>query len=307
MAGRLRVVEVRGRNLNLDVRVGRGGVFIKQPDPAEADSAESFQQELAFYEHNPAPQLAGWLPRLRLAQRSPPRLVLERLRDPRPLLRTLVGGRAYAAELGRALAALHASPPVAAESGAPWALGLARPGPEVFERGGPATLELIRHLQRHAPAFAALDALRASWRPTALIHGDIRAGNVLCVGKGQLRLVDWEMVQAGDPSWDLGCALAIFAERWLDALPMRGTVADALAATPLPMRRLRPMVRALLDAYGADAALRARAVSMAGARCARGVYERWFTAERLSPRGLLSLQLAINLLDPARGRAFFSL
>lgn len=307
IAGSLRVVEVYGRNLNLAVSLRRGGLFLKQPDPAEQDAAESLRQELAFYQENGEGPLSPWLPRLRFAQADPALLVLELLPGVEPFGRSLPGLRARSAELGRALSTLHrrfdgALPP-GLDARPPWPLSLARPGPELFERGGPAGLELARLLQGHA--MEALDALRDSWRPHTALHGDLRAANVLCCGKSGLKLVDWEMIQAGEAAWDLGCALGIFVERWLGALPMRGSPAQALRDTPLPMRRLRPAVGALLAAYGADPTTLQRAIAFAGARVLQGIAERTRGAERLGPRALLSLQVAINLLRTDRGLAFF--
>jgi aminoglycoside phosphotransferase (APT) family kinase protein len=48
---------------------------------------------------------------------------------------------------------------------------------------------------------------RERWRPTALVHGDLRWANALVDGE-RVRLIDWELACLGDPAWDVGGMLA---------------------------------------------------------------------------------------------------
>jgi aminoglycoside phosphotransferase (APT) family kinase protein len=78
---------------------------------------------------------------------------------------------------------------------------------------------------RHSPVFdlalAELEANRPSAREPALLHGDLRLGNVI-VGAGGLRAVlDWELTHAGNPAEDLGW-LCVKAWRFGAAPPVAG-------------------------------------------------------------------------------------
>jgi hypothetical protein len=55
----------------------------------------------------------------------------------------------------------------------------------------------------HADALAMLIADGAGGRPTRLVHGDFTPKNVL-VTSGAPVLLDWEVIHAGDPAFDLG-------------------------------------------------------------------------------------------------------
>ena len=49
-----------------------------------------------------------------------------------------------------------------------------------------------------------LDEHRPSHRPSALVHGDFRNGNLIVGPEGVRSVLDWELVHAGDPMEDLG-------------------------------------------------------------------------------------------------------
>jgi hypothetical protein len=54
----------------------------------------------------------------------------------------------------------------------------------------PRLLELLVFLGEH-------------WTVDGLVHGDFKWENCLVVEHGELRIVDWELVDAGDTAWDL--------------------------------------------------------------------------------------------------------
>jgi aminoglycoside phosphotransferase (APT) family kinase protein len=113
-------------------------------------------------------------------------------------------GQSVTHGLGRAFAALHAIPaedapaslarPEHGASPAEQALvrlresvdGLLQPGP-VFALG-------LRWLERHRP--------RAPER-LAIVHGDVRNGNIIVDGHGLAAVLDWEVAKVGDPMEDL--------------------------------------------------------------------------------------------------------
>lgn len=101
----------------------------------------------------------------------------------------------------------------------------------------------------HADALAMLIADCARERPARLVHGDFTPKNVL-VTAGPPVLLDWEVVHAGDPAFDLGM---LSAHLLLKAC--LGADSRPLTASPL-----WSAARALAEAYGgpADPALAVR-------------------------------------------------
>ena len=120
-------------------------------------------------------------------------------------------------------------------------------------------------------------------------------------------LVDWELVQLGDPAWDLGGALHVLLHNWIASIPPSpglapGALADR-ALHPLPV--LQTAARSLWRAYRGAAEIPPieadgfllRAVAYSAARLIQSAYELAFEADQLPAPAVLLLQLGANLLD----------
>jgi aminoglycoside phosphotransferase (APT) family kinase protein len=99
------------------------------------------------------------------------------------------------ADLGRALARIHAIDPVDV------------PGLEFRDPVAVCRETLDRHGQPH-PAFELalrwLEEHRPATTRTTVVHGDFRLGNVIVDERGLGAVIDWELVHLGDPVEDLG-------------------------------------------------------------------------------------------------------
>jgi aminoglycoside phosphotransferase (APT) family kinase protein len=102
---------------------------------------------------------------------------------------------ALPAQCGRALAAIHSIDPAAVP-------GLVEVDVLTRLRDG---LDLV---QEHRPAFELalrwLHDHRPPPRPTVVVHGDFRIGNLLIDETGLQAVLDWELAHLGDPLEDLG-------------------------------------------------------------------------------------------------------
>ena len=139
----------------------------------------------------------------------------------------------------------------------PWVMAIHRPTPEVLSRLSPANGLLIRMLQSQEGCAEHLDSLRTLWRVETVIHGDIRPGNVLIVkGRGEspreVWIVDWEMVQLGDPGVDLAvrCKASQILGR-LDADGAKAINRGAGGSVQFPWERVQDLSRSLWHAYQA--------------------------------------------------------
>lgn len=123
------------------------------------------------------------------------------------------GARAgLAAELGRALARIHAVPLAAVP-------GLRQVDPveelratyDRLDEPLPTVEIALRRLDRHRPDRVA----------DALVHGDFRLGNLIVDETGLAAVLDWELVHRGDPREDLGW-LCVKCWRFGSPLPVAG-------------------------------------------------------------------------------------
>jgi aminoglycoside phosphotransferase (APT) family kinase protein len=134
---------------------------------------------------------------------------------PRRILREERFARArdgLAAQCGALLARLHALPVESVP-------GLAAMDP--IER----CRAVLDNLHAAHPAFELvlrrLELTRPDPRPTSIVHGDFRLGNLLIDEHGVTAVLDWELVHLGDPLEDLGY-LCVPAWRFGGKLPVAG-------------------------------------------------------------------------------------
>lgn len=335
--GQLDVTSATRRNRNLRVTsTNSGSYLIKQPTEPGAPAAETVRQEARFYAWcRQAPQaepVRDLLPRLVHADPGRALLILELLPDAIPLWRHYEHSRpeAFPAEaaalVGEALARLHeafhgldpSQDPALAWLGSdlPWSFSLHRPRIEALRDMSAANREMVRIMQASPAAFRGLDALRRLWRRETLIHGDVKMDNCLIrtdsKGLQRIALADWELVQLGDPAWDLAGALNDFLFFWVVSMPHERPLEEMIAEARYPLHVIQPAVRALWRAYAATRALPAgeaeallgRAVRFAAVRTLQTAYEIASHFAVMPVPSVLLMQAAINLLaDPERGRA----
>jgi hypothetical protein len=265
----------------------------------------------------PVAGLARVLPRVAAHDPVGQVLVLEAAPGARDLVRHHARGRfsrVLAAEAGRSLARLHAVPPETLNGVAPLppAPPPHRPDLDTLWSLSGAAIELVRIVQRRDDVCAELDALLSGPPPAAaIVHGDIRWSNCIALRRGSrgwtgLQLIDWELCDVGDPAGDVGAFIGEFLRAWIASMP----VADPRDLSVLrgrarvPLRRLRPAVRAFWSAYagqrcglpdGRDEMLK-RVLRFAATRLLAAALEEAQAAGELRPGVLGLLPLSRNLL-----------
>jgi aminoglycoside phosphotransferase (APT) family kinase protein len=340
--GSLVVRSIARRNRSLRVEGPAGtGLFLKQSDPSVSGGCETFEREVAFHltcrNHPDFARFRQFVPRLVEFDGAEPVLILEWIAGAVgfPLLLESEDRRDFATEaafaLGSCLGLLHRSScsilreqdgwTARLPSLPPWAMGLRRPGISWLAELSPATAEILRVLRTNETFATRFEPLSARWRAETLIHGDVRFDNVLIrtadsgsSGRLKLWLVDWEMVQVGDPAWDLAGALHDFLVHWISTMPLSADLAPAewISGARLPLAVVRRATQALSTGYrettgrGSAEALEliSRAVVYSAARLIQTAFEGASTADRLPARSVVLLQLAANVLEePERAQA----
>lgn len=122
-------------------------------------------------------------------------------------------------EFGAALAALHLVDPV--RSGRPTASGFAHAERQLRVWTRQLDIEPARPLPLIATLAAHLGGSVPEQHRVAIVHGDYRLDNVLIGQDGAVRgVLDWELWTLGDPTLDLGSALAYWTESPFEVLPL---------------------------------------------------------------------------------------
>ncbi len=125
----------------------------------------------------------------------------------------------------------------------PWvfsAFGDERPD---FVVANPPVADFVARVERSAGRGVDDLLARAAglWRPSTVIHGDLRFDNALVDAEGRIVLIDWEFGGHGDPVWDLAAAV--------QEMVSASSADDAASAVPV----LSGVGLVLLRAYAARA------------------------------------------------------
>jgi hypothetical protein len=315
--GEVVVHDLSRRNLNMLVSQGPAAVFVKRGSGME----RTWYRRIAG-----VPALADLVPPVRETGEESDLLLIETETGTTDLWDYHLEREAFPVALGRdvgrALGLLHHGAPRSMAEGdrarPPTALSIHRPPVEALRELTPATLRLVRMLQRHRTAGEVLDHFRGSWNDAAVIHNDVKWPNILAVPRPGgvlpgIRLVDWEQAGVGDPAWDLGSALAAYLTFWISSIsPRPGAhgAADLADSARFPLEAMRPAIRACWAEYGATSGLGnsdeflVRVAGFAATRLLQTAYEATEATMVVSPAASLHLQVAVNVLDdPARAAA----
>jgi thiamine kinase-like enzyme len=250
-------------------------------------------------------------------------LVLELLPGGETLREYLQRRRAFpvetAQQLGNLLGRFHrAREHTAAELHAsmfpralPWILYMAEQQPENFPALSAGNSELLSIVKRYAEFGPALNALKAEWRHDGLIHGDLKWDNCILHsggesdGQTQWKLIDWEMADIGDTSWDAGTLLQSFLVHWILTLPgIEGGAVASPQFADLALEQMQPAVHAFWKTYvqamefdpaTAQSQLR-RCVRYGGARMIQSAFECLYYAPKVTPSAICLLQASLNVL-----------
>lgn len=333
--GALTIEAVTRRNENFKiVRSGGRGYFLKQASPVAFGSAYTLGTEAAVYSlmqrDSRREKLRGLLPTFYQYEQSENLLLLELIPEARPLWELIgnlnIAGR-LGALLGRALGLVHSccdanelvDDPAARtlNRAPPRVLWAHKPGPELLATLNPGTARLLGILKEHPELGRRMDELRHGWRCDALIHGDIKADNILVIEERQsalrVALIDWEFAHLGDPAWDVGSALADIIREWIYTMPAtRGLSPNQIAtAASIPLRSVQRFSQGLWNEYiqmadlrlKSDLHLKSRCLRWCGARLIQTACEDAESSLVLTNHAVLLLQVAANVLASPQSAA----
>ena len=132
--------------------------------------------------------------------------------------------------------------------------------PEVFAQVSADGLKFYALYQRYDSLRNAIAELAANYEACCLTHNDLKLNNILLANDWQqeiddgilnIRLIDWEFSDWGDPALDLGSLIASYLRIWLDSLVIDRSIPieTALRLAETPLELLQPSLMSLASAY----------------------------------------------------------
>ena len=193
----------------------------------------------------------------------------------------------------------------------PWILSIHETHAMSQSQLGGGNSQLIDILRQYPEFPTALAAIKADWKYSALIHGDIKWENMMVCRKDEeapleLKIIDWEIADIGDECWDVGGVLQAYLSFWIFSLPL--TEATGPTTSPFDTEGIKPAMAAFWTSYAAARKLDqdtsrqmlVRCMSCAAARIIQTAYESTLMASQLSKHARCKLQMSMNILrDPA--------
>ena len=210
-----------------------------------------------------------------------------------------------AIQSGRTLAILHANTTAEsfrndASQSPPWIFNVEAFDEQTMPEVSEGRRAFVQMLRRH-PEFAdLLKDMSSEWRPQCLIHGDFKLPNVLyCEQKYELRIVDWESMQWGDPLWDIATLLQSYWNFYIRQ------------PRQFSLELIQPALCGVLQGYAETARFASsetipKLIRFAGARMLQSAYEYLEDAERLDAPAVRLMQASLNVMEqPAHAAELF--
>ena len=337
--GDLTVVEAGRRNRNFKVlRDKSPGLFVKQIKNPTPESIMTHHREAAFYEmvrSRPSfAVFAQFIPTLRDYNPVTHSLIVNLMPDAENLSEYHMRLNQYPARvgemIGHTLGISHSqvgwivNEPVSLAifpRQMPWILTLDPKNLNPLADLGLPGKQLAALLEQQPDLASHVCSLRDEWRFDALVHGDMKWDNCLIGqngdGETDFRIIDWELADVGDASWDIGSIITSYIAYWLFTIPAQAQTEETLAPIRAAQAGMRVSLGALWRAYtttrGFDPAFARtyleRCFRYAAARLVLAAFEFLFSFQQVTHNVLAMLQMSRNLFEsPANAaREWFEL
>lgn len=188
--------------------------------------------------------------------------------------------------------------------------GLEKVGPGIFGNICSNGIDFFKLYQRFPSLHQAVTELHASYQSVCLTHCDLQFSNYLVenqadISAGQIKLIDWEFLNWGDPGFDLGMLVAKYLKLWLNSLFVDSDTElnVALSLALCPLEKVQPSLSALLKGYLAEfpqvlAAIpnfSTRVIQFAGLDLIKSIQHKTEHHRAFNNRDICTLQVAKSL------------
>jgi thiamine kinase-like enzyme len=319
----------RNRNFRVS-RPGRGGFFVKQPEEWSewGQRHSTLLREAACYQLAQGnSHLEKLIPKFHDFSTSSHVLVVDLIEPAQSMadMHSQTGEfpPVLAATLGRQLAICHVEfgkmlrfldrqHPFIGE--VPWVLKPDDLNDFVSDGQSTGQARLVGIMKKTPQLYQQLKTLADTWQINGIIHGDMKWHNCLLqtakddadLREANIRIVDWELADAGHVAWDVAGILQGYLSQWIQSMSFHedGTIEEIAATAARPLEAMQPSIRAFWESYleqmdvpkVAAQTLRRRSVEYAAARILQTAFEDRQEEALLGAHIVLLLQLSSNIM-----------
>lgn len=176
----------------------------------------------------------------------------------------------------------------------------------------PRVQQMMRLITDDPEYVALIEKVKDDWAMESLIHGDIKNTNFLVntdgveTGQYELRLLDWEIADLGDPMWDVAALLQSYLLPWVFAETVDKSPAYRQTGRTVgfDLKLTQPCIRAfwknyiaLMDFSEEEASQKLlKATRFCALKLIHSCLESSQYTEDLPPQSAMMLQLSLNIL-----------
>lgn len=332
--GDFMVVEAGRRNRNYKIiRRDGTGLFVKQIKEVEPMAISTMQREAACYrmaQKEGYQALANLMPNFVDHDAARQCLTVSLLPGGENLTEFYARKKAFPAEIGKLLGValgnyhqtlrgktLQAEDLSSFPRMVPWILSFHQNSMQAGNTLSGGVQQLGALIRQYPDLQQNLARLAQDWRYDSIIHGDMKWDNCVVYpapdGEMALRIIDWELVDYGDASWDTGAVLQAYLTSWIYSMPLYHDFnpTSFVDKAVYPLEGMYPSIHAFWRSYvqtaGIDKsqayAYLLRCIEYGAARMVQTAFESLYYAPVMTNHAAILLQVSQNILRNPRQAA----
>jgi len=176
------------------------------------------------------------------------------------------------------------------------------------------TNSVIAEIHKHQDLVKKIEKVASQWETTSLIHGDIKWMNFIVMPNNEdIKLVDWEIADLGDPLWDVAGVFQSYFSAWVLSFNNHNIQQhqQVQGTEFLSIEAITPTVKVLWDTYTSKQKFTAseakekvlKTLSYMAVRMIQTAFENNMTQNQIHPNSVRILQFCNHILEDAKGIA----
>lgn len=173
---------------------------------------------------------------------------------------------------------------------------------------------VILEIHKHPNLVKKIEAVASQWVTNSLIHGDIKWMNFIVLPNDkEIKLVDWEIADLGDPMWDVAGVFQSYFSSWVLSFNNQNTQQhEKMSGTEfLTLEAILSVVKIFWDTYTKKQKFSSteknekllKTLSYMSIRMVQTAFENNMSQTQLLPNSVRIIQFCDNILDDTKAIA----